>query len=322
MKAIVQNEYGSPDVFELKEIDKPVVKDDDVLVRVHAAALHAGDYFTMRGVPAGVRMVAGLLKPRNNYVPGFDVAGHVEAVGKNVTRFQPGDEVFGSCNGTCAEYVCAGENDLLPKPTNLTLEQAAAVPTSAIPALLHLRDAGKVQPGQKVLINGASGGVGTFAVQIAKAFGAEVTGVCSTRNVDMVRSIGADHVIDYTQEDFTRSGQRYDLILDNVGNHSFSDCRRALTPKGILLPNSGHAGMGYVVKALVLSMFMRQQGRPIVAVPKHEHLVVLKELIESGKVTPVIDRTYPLSETPEAFRYLDEGHARGKVVITVEHHNT
>ncbi len=318
MKAIVQNEYGSPDVFELKEIDKPVVKDDDVLVRVHAAALHAGDYFAMRGVPYLVRMSAGWPKPKY-YVPGYDVAGHVEAAGKNVKQFQPGDEVFGTCKGTCAEYVCAGENNFLPKPANLTLEQAAAVPTSALTALRGLRDAGKVQPGQKVLINGASGGVGTFAVQIAKAFGAEVTGVCSTRNVDMVRSIGADHVIDYTQEDFTQSGQRYDLILDQVANHSLSDCRRALTPQGKHIPNSGHSGTGYVVKALVLSLFVRQQGRPYIAIPNKEDLVVLNELIEAGKVTPVIDRTYPLSETPEAFRYLDEGHARGKVVITLEY---
>jgi NADPH:quinone reductase-like Zn-dependent oxidoreductase len=320
MKAIVQNEYGSPDVFELKEIDKPVVKDDDVLVRVHAAALHAGDYFAMRGVPYLVRMSAGWPKPKN-YVPGYDVAGHVEAAGKSVEQFQPGDEVFGTCKGTCAEYVCAGENNFLPKPANLTLEQAAAVPTSALTALRGLRDAGKVRPGQKVLINGASGGVGTFAVQIAKAFGAEVTGVCSTRNVDMVRSIGADHVIDYTQDDFTQSGQRYDLILDQVANHSLSDCRRALTPQGTHIPNSGHSGTGYVVKALVLSLFVRQQGRPYIAIPNNEDLVVLNELIEAGKVTPVIDRTYPLSETPEAFRYLDEGHARGKVVITVEHNN-
>jgi NADPH:quinone reductase-like Zn-dependent oxidoreductase len=249
------------------------------------------------------------------------VAGHVEAAGKNVEQFQPGDEVFGTCKGTCAEYVCAGENNFLPKPANLTLEQAAAVPTSALTALRGLRDAGKVQPGQKVLINGASGGVGTFAVQIAKAFGAEVTGVCSTRNVDMVRSIGADHVIDYTQENFTQSGQRYDLILDQVANHSLSDCRHALTPQGTHIPNSGHSGMGYVVKAFVLSLFVRRQGRPYVAIPNKKDLVVLNELIEAGKVTPVIDRTYPLSGTPEAFRYLNEGHARGKVVITVEHNN-
>jgi len=317
MKAIVQNGYGSPDVFELTEIDKPVVKDGEVLVRVHAAALHAGDYFIMRGVPYLVRMVAGWPKPKN-YVPGFDVAGHVEAVGKNVTRFQPGDEVFGACNGACAEYACAKEGMFALKPANLTFEQAAAVPTSALAALHGLRDVGKVQPGQKVLINGASGGVGTFAVQIAKAFGAEVTGVCSTRNVDMVRAIGADHVIDYTQENFTQSGQRYDLILDQVANHSLSDCRRALTPQGTHIPNSGHSGAGYAVKALVLSLFVRQQGRPYISIPKKEDLVVLNELIEAGKVTPVIDRTYPLSETPEAFRYLNEGHARGKVVITVE----
>jgi NADPH:quinone reductase-like Zn-dependent oxidoreductase len=319
MKAIVQNDYGSPDVLELKEIDKPaVVKDDDVLVRVHTAALHAGDVFGMRGVPYPVRLSAGWPKPKN-YVPGYDVAGHVEAVGKNVTRFQAGDEVFGTSKGTCAEYVCATENNFSPKPANLTLEQAAAVPTSALAALRGLRDAGKVQPGQKVLINGASGGVGTFAVQIGKAFGAEVTGVCSTRNVDMVRSIGADHVIDYTQEDFTQSGQRYDLILDQVANHSFSDFRRALTPQGKHMPNSGNSGLGYIITAFVLSLFVRQQGRPYIAIPNNEDLVVLKELIEAGKVTPVIDRTYPLSETPEAFRYLDEGHAQGKVVITVEH---
>jgi NADPH:quinone reductase-like Zn-dependent oxidoreductase len=316
MKAIVQNGYGSPDVFELKEIDKPAVEENDVLVRIHAASLAAGDYFAMRGEPYMVRMTVGWPKPKG-YVPGYDVAGQVEAVGENVTRFQPGDEVFGACQRACTEYVCAGEDKFALKPANLTLEQAAAVPTSATAALRGLRDAGNLQPGQKVLINGASGGVGTFAVQIAKAFRAEVTGVCSTRNVDMVRSIGADDVIDYTQEDFTQSGQRYDVILDNVANRSFSDLGRALTPQGIIIPNSGHSGLGYVIKAFVRSAFVRQQGRPFIAIPNHEDLVVLKELIEAGKVTPVIDRTYPLSETPEAFRYLNEGHARGKVVITV-----
>jgi NADPH:quinone reductase-like Zn-dependent oxidoreductase len=319
MKAIVQNEYGSPDVLELKEIDKPVVKDDGVLVRVHSAALHVGDVFAMRGVPYIARMAAGWPKPKN-YVQGSDMAGHVETVGKNVTRFQPGDEVFGSGSGACAEYACAAEDMFVLKPTNLTFEQAAAVPTSALAALQGLRDRGQIQPGKKVLINGASGGVGTFAVQIAKSFGAEVTGVCSTRNVDMVRSIGADHVIDYTQEDFTQSGQRYDLILDNVANHSLSDCRRALNPQGTHIPNSP-TRMGYAVKAFVSSVFVRQQGRPFLSLPKNEDLVVLKELIEAGKVTPVIDRTYPLSETPEALGYLGEGHARGKVVITVEHNN-
>lgn len=320
MKAIVQYNYGSPDFLGLKEIDKPVFKDNEVQVRVHAAALNAGDYFGMRGAPYLVRLSVGWPKPKN-YVPGYDVAGHVEAVGKNVTRFQPGDEVFGACKSTCAEYVCSEADNFVPKPANLTLEQAAAVPTSALAALCGLRDAGKVQPGQKILINGASGGVGTFAVQIAKAFGAEVTGVCSTRNVDMVRSIGADQVIDYTREDFTQSGQRYDLILDQVANHSLSDCRRALTPQGIHIPNSGHGGLGYIIKAFLLSAFVRQQGRPFIAIPNNEDLGVLKELIESGKVTPVIDRTYPLSEVPEAMRYLDKGHARGKVVIAVEHRN-
>ena len=320
MKAIVQTGYGSPDFFELKEITKPVAKDNDVLVRVHAASLHAGDVFVMRGVPYMVRLSAGLPKPRN-YIPGFDAAGYVEAVGKNVTQLQPGDEVFGAHKNTCAEYVCARESRFLPKPANLTLEQAAAVPTSAISALLGLRDEGKIQPGQKVLINGASGGVGTFAVQVAKAFGAEVTGVCSTRNVDMVRSLGADHVIDYTRENFTQGGQRYDLILDQVANHSLPDCRRVLSPKGKHIPNSGHSGLGYIVKAFVSSLFLRQQGRPFIAIPKNEDLAVLKELIESGKVTPVIDRTYPLSEICEAFRYLDKGHARGKVLIAVRRVN-
>mgnify|MGYP001827311913 CR=1 FL=1 len=316
MKAIVQNGYGSSDVLGLKEIDKPVVEENDVLVRVHAASLAAGDYFAMRGEPYLVRFSAGWPKPKD-YVPGYDVAGQVEAVGEDVTQFQPGDEVYGDCQGTCAEYVCGAEDKFVLKPANLTFEQAAAVPTSAVAALHGLRDAGKVQPGQKVLINGASGGVGTFAVQIAKALGAEVTGVCSTRNVDIVRSIGADHVIDYTQKDFTQSGPRYDLILDQVANHSFSDFRRALTPKGIYIPNSGHSGLGFIIRAFVISLFVRQQGAPYIAIPKNQDLVDLKELIEAGKVTPVIDRTYPLSETPEAFRYLDGGHARGKVVITV-----
>jgi len=320
MKAIVQNDYGSADVFELKEVDKPVVKDDEVLVRVHAAALHAGDCFVMRGVPYVARMSAGWPKPKN-YIPGYDLAGHVETVGKNVARFRPGDEVFGTCQGTCAEYVCAGENKFARKPLNLTLEQAASVPTSGTAALRGIRDAGKVRPGQKVLINGTSGGVGTFAVQIAKAFGAEVTGVCSTRNLEMVRSIGADHLIDYTRENFTQSGQRYDLILDQVANHSLSDCRGALTPQGKHIPNSGHAGLGYIIRALMVSLFVSQQGRAFVAIPTQDDLVSLKELIEAGKVTPVIDRTYPLNETREAFRYLNEGHARGKIVITVENDN-
>ena len=318
MKAIVQNEYGSPEVLKLKEIDKPVIKDEEVLVRVRAAALNAGDIFSLRGNPWLARFTVGFPKPKD-YILGWDMAGRVERVGKNVTRFQPGDEVFAACSHTLAEYTCVAEDILAQKPTNLTFEQAAAVPTAAITALQGLRDAGKLQPGQKVLINGASGGVGTFAVQIAKALGAEVTGVCSTRNVDMLHSIDADHVIDYTKEDFTQSDRRYDLILDNVANHSFSDLRCALTPQGVILPNSGHGGMGYVFKAFLLSPFVNQIGSMYLARPNNKDLVFLKNLIESGKITPVIDRTYSLSDTPEAFRYLEEVHAQGKVVITMEH---
>jgi NADPH:quinone reductase-like Zn-dependent oxidoreductase len=316
VKAIVQNSYGTPDALELKEIDKPVMKDNSMLIRVHATSVNAGDYFSLKGSPWLVRMSVGFPKPKN-YVLGWDVAGHIEAVGKNVTRFQPGDEVFGSCSHAFAEYVSADANMFATKPANLTFEQAAAVPTAALTALQALRDKGRLQQGQKVLINGASGGVGTFAVQIAKSFGAEVTGVCSTQKVEMVRTLGADHVIDYTKEDFTQSGKRYDLLLDNVGNRTFSDLRRALAPQGIIVPNSGHGGMGYVFKAYILSTFTRWQGRPFLASINNEDLVVLKELIDSGKITPVIDRTYSLSEIKEAFLYLDEHHARGKVVITV-----
>ena len=317
MRAIVQDGYGSPDVLRLKDIDTPSIGDGDVLVRVHAAGLNAGDYFTMRGVPVLIRLTMGLRRPRNGRVAGWDVAGRVEAVGKKVTRLRPGDEVFGACSGTCVEYVSAGEERFVLKPADLSFERAAAVPTAAATALRALRDVGKVGPGQKVLVNGASGGVGTFAVQIAKWLGAEVTGVCSSRNIDLVRSLGADHVIDYTQEDFTQSGQHYDLILDNVGSHSFADNRRVLTPQGRLIPNTGHAGMGYVVKAFVLSAVVRQIARPFLGTPTNEDLVLLKGLLESGKVRPVIDRTYPLEETPQAIAYLGLGHARGKVVIIV-----
>jgi len=304
------------------------VRNDDVLVCVHAAAVHVSDWVFVRGVPYITRPMIGLFRPKNS-VPGEDIAGKVEAVGKKVKQLRPGDEVFGWCKGAFAEYACAGEDHFVPKPANLTFEQAAAVGVFAVTALQALRDRGKVQPGQKVLINGASGGVGTFAVQIAKASGADVTGVCSTRNVDMVRSIGADQVIDYTQEDFAKSGQRYDFILDNVGNHSLSDLRRALAPNGVLQPNGGgHSSnrwigpMGSVIKANVLSLFVRRQRGTFLSLPNKEDLATLKELIESGKVTPVIDRTYPLSETPEAIGYVGEGHARGEVVITVEHNST
>jgi NADPH:quinone reductase-like Zn-dependent oxidoreductase len=312
MKAAVQEEYGSPDVLELREIDRPVVKDDEVLVRVRAASVNTADWSIMRGLPLVLRLVYGLRKPRNG-IRGTDVAGQVEAVGKNVTQFQPGDEVFGWCKGSFAEYVCAEENNFVSKPATVTFEQAAAVPLTGCVALQALRDKGEVQPGQKVLINGASGGIGTFAVQIAKSLGAEVTGVCSTRNADMVRSIGADHVIDYTQDDFTKGGQRYDFILDNVENHSLSECRRALTPKGTLVPNHGTR----TIRSLALSPFVRQRLRPFLSLSKNADLVVLKDLIETGQVTPIIDRTYPLSETPGAVGYVGEGHTQGKVVVTV-----
>lgn len=316
MKAIVQNAYGSPDVLQLKEVAKPVVKENGLLVRVHAAALNAGDVFSLKGSPWLARFSVGFPKPKD-YILGWDMAGRVEAVGPKVTRFQPGDEVFASCSHTLAEYVCVAEDKAALKSANLTFPEAAAVPTAAITALQGLRDAGKVQAGQKVLINGASGGVGTFAVQIAIALGAEVTGVCSTRNVEMVRSLGADHVIDYTRENFTQGSRRYDLILDNVANHAFSDLRRVLTSQGMIVPNSGHGGMGYVFKAFMLSPFTRQVAGMYLASPNDKDLVFLKELIETGKLRPVIDKTYPLHQTPDAFRYLEESHAQGKVVITI-----
>jgi NADPH:quinone reductase-like Zn-dependent oxidoreductase len=319
MKAIVQVQYGSPDVLRLKDIDKPVVKDDEVLVRVHAAAVNIGDWHLLRGVPYAMRLASGLLKPRRE-IPGLDVVGQVEVTGKNVEQFRPGDEVFGWCRGAFAEYACAAENNLLPRPGNLTFEQAAAVGDSAFTALAAVRDQGKVQPGHTVLINGASGGVGTFAVQIAKAFGANVTGVCSTRNVDMVRSIGADQVIDYTKEDFTQAEQRYDVMLDLVGSRSLSACRRALTPRGtyvvVGVRDMGRwFGLGRQTKALLLSPFVRQRMRVFVVRHNREDLAVLKELVEAGKVAPVIDRRYTLREVPEALRYQGEGHSQGKIVI-------
>ncbi len=317
MKAVVQTGYGTADVMELREVEKPTPGDGEVLVRIRAASLAAGEYFGMRGKPFPIRMYIGFPKPKKDFVVGIDCAGVVESVGPNVSGFQPGDEVYGECRGSCAEYAVAKEGSLARKPANLPFEQAAAVPTSACTALQALRDHGKVRAGHKVLINGASGGVGPFAVQIAKALGAEVTGVCSTRNVEMVRSIGADHVIDYTKEDFTKGAARYDVILDNVGSHSLSATRRVLTPTGLHVPSSGHAGMGWVIAAALAGIFVRQQAAPFIAATTRECLLALNEFIEAGKVTPVIDRTYPLGETAEAFAYLDEGHARGKVVIAI-----
>lgn len=317
MNAIVQTGYGSAEVMKHQRVDRPTPGDGEVLVRVEAASLAAGEYFGMRGKPWPIVFYIGFPKPKKDFVVGIAFAGVVEAVGANVTRVKSGDEVYGECHGSCAEFAVAGEDSIAPKPRNLTFKQAAAVPTSACMALQGLRDHGKVKPGQHVLINGASGGVGPFAVQVAKALGAQVTGVCSTDKVDMVRSIGADHVIDYTKEDFTRGSKRYDVILDNVASHSLRDTRRILTPDGLHVPSSGHAGMRWVLAAALTGMFVRRQAPVFVAVTNTETLLQLNELIEAGKVTPVIDRTYPLRDTAGAFAYLDRGHARGKVVIDV-----
>ena len=325
MKAIAQDRYGAPDALELREVERPPVGADDVLVRVHAASANPYDLHFMRGLPYMVRGFAakagfGLRGPR---IPtrGRDLAGQVEAVGANVTRVRPGDDVYGVGIGTFAGYAVSSEAELAPKPGNLTFEQAAAMPVAATTALRAMRDLGRVGTGTRVLVNGAAGGVGTFGVQIAKALGAETTGVCSTRNVELVRSIGADHVIDYTTDDFTRGQTRYDLILDLVGNHSPSDCRRALAPEGTLLLSFGGSStwfgpMGQIVAATVLSRFGHQTLTSFTAHVTRDDLLALTELAESGKVTPVIDRTYPLDEGRDAMAYLETGHARGKVVLT------
>jgi NADPH:quinone reductase-like Zn-dependent oxidoreductase len=323
MKAIVRDTYGSSDVLELREIDIPEISDDEVLVRVHAAGVGRDVWHVMTGLPYPIRLAGYGFRAPKNPVIGSDMAGVVEAVGKNVRRFQPRDEVFGIGKGSYAEYVCAREDKLAPKPVNLSFEQAAVVAIMGSTALQALRDHGKVRQGQEVLLIGASGGVGTFAVQIAKAFGAHVSGVCSTQKVEMVRSIGADHVIDYTQEDFAEGDQRYDVILDIGGNSTLARLRRALASRGILVIVGGEGGGRWLggtdrqLRAMMLSPFVGQKLGTFVNKEKHEDLIVLGELIESGKITPVIDRTYPLAEVPEAIRYLEEGHARGKVVITV-----
>jgi NADPH:quinone reductase-like Zn-dependent oxidoreductase len=319
MKAIVQDGYGSEAVLRLQDIDRPIAGDGEVLVRVHAASIHLGDRLVMAGRPILVRMATGLRRPKQP-IPGTDIAGTVEAVGSGVTRFKVGDEVFGWTSGAFAEFATTPEDHLATKPARLTLEQAAAVGVSATAALQLLRDEGKVKGGQKVLINGASGGIGTFAVQIAKAFGAEVTGVTSARNAELVRSIGADHVIDYTKDDFTKGTERYDFILDNVANHSLGDMRRVLSPTGMLLPNGGGhtgGGMGRLLHATITSMFIRGQGRPSVKFENAADLAALVELVEAGKITPVIDRTYPITDTAMAIRHVGTGRARGTVVITI-----
>jgi len=316
MKAMVYRRYGSPDVLELQEIEEPVVNDDQVLVRVHAASVNWHDWHFLTGTPFLARVMAGLLKPKNK-VLGIDLAGRVEAVGADVRQFQPGDEVFGSSSHGCfAEYVCVSEAEVVTKPANMSFEEVAAVPGAGIPALHALRDHGQVQPGQKVLINGASGGLGTFAVQIAKSFGAEVTGVCSTRNLDLVRSIGAGQVVDYTQEDFTQTGERYDLIFDVVAKRSFSECKRVLEPRGIYVTTEFSPLLA--LAGQWRSMTGNQRMVPLPPKPPSKtDLAFMKELLEAGEVRPVIDRQYTLSELPDALRYLEKGHARGKVIITM-----
>ena len=322
MKAIVFEKYGSPDVLELKEVEKPVPKEREVLVSVQAAAANPLDWHRLRGEPFLVRLSGGLRAPKKPRL-GADIAGRVEAVGKNVTQFQPGDSVFGDVSaGGFAEYVSVPEKLLALKPANLTFADAAAVPIVAFTAIQGLRDTGQIRPGQQVLINGASGGVGTFAVQLAKYYGAEVTGVCSTRNLELVRSIGADHVIDYTQEDFTNNGRRYDLIYDAVGNRSVSDLKRALRPQGRCVI-AGFTTMLRLLEHILLGAWVTRTGEKTIglmgtAVPNKKDLLFAKELLEAGEIVPVIDRCYPLGETADAIRYLEKGHARGKVVIIVE----
>jgi NADPH:quinone reductase-like Zn-dependent oxidoreductase len=326
MKAIVYHEYGSADVLKCEEVEKPVPKDNEVLIKVRAASVNPLDWRLMEGNPRFLRLFNGLSKPREGR-PGVDVAGEIEAVGKNVTQFKPGDEVFGGCSGAFAEYACAAASKVVMKPDNVTFEQAASVNNAGLTALQGLRDKGKIQPGSRVLINGAAGGVGTFAVQIAKTFGAHVTGVCSTRNLDMVRSIGADEVIDYTQKDFTTSdltsNQRYDLILEGVGNHSFSECRRVLNPDGRFIGVGAPHDISVMdllaplIKDVLTSVFGSQKSVMFIAKSSQADLTLLGELIATGKLEPVIERRYSLSEAAEAVRHVEEGHARGKVIVTV-----
>jgi 2-desacetyl-2-hydroxyethyl bacteriochlorophyllide A dehydrogenase len=324
MKAVVYQKYGPPEVLQLKQVEKPTPKNNEVIAKVHAASVNPADWHLVRGKPFLLRLMGfGLLKPRNE-IPGCDVAGRIEAVGGHVKQFRPGDEIFGDISGcgfgAFAEYVSVPEDALVLKPASMTFEEAAAVPLAAVTALQALRDKGKIQHGQKVLINGAGGGVGTFAVQIAKSFGAEITGVCSTRKLDMVRSIGADHVIDYTQEDFTKSGQRFDVILDAAAYRSILDCKRALSPEGIYVLVGG--SMNALFRAMFLGPWISMTGRRkmgvLTAKANKKDLLVVKELLEAGKVKPVIGARYALSDVPEALRYLEAGHAQGKVIITME----
>jgi NADPH:quinone reductase-like Zn-dependent oxidoreductase len=321
MKAAVYPRYGPPDVVQIENVEKPVPKDNEVLIKLCAASVNPVDLHLMRGKPFFLRLMSGGLRAPKRKIPGHDIAGQVEAVGRNVTQFKPGDEVFGACRGAFAEYVCAVENNLALKPANSSFEDAAAVPVAALTALQGLRDKGRIHPGQKVLVDGASGGVGTFAVQIAKSFGAEVTAVCSTQKVGTARRLGADHVIEYTREDFTTSGQRYDLILGANARHSIFDYRRALIPDGIYVMAGGDVVQALQVLFLgpLLSWTGRKKVRFFIANINQKDLAFLGDLLAAGKVVPVIDRRYPLSGAAEALRYLAEGHAQGKIVLEVEH---
>ncbi|NTU72039.1 MAG: NAD(P)-dependent alcohol dehydrogenase [Coriobacteriia bacterium] len=318
MKAFIQTGYGSADVISPAQLDTPSPGPGEVLVRVCAVSLAAGDRFMMRGKPFPARLAIGFPKPKPDHVVGLDFAGVITAVGPGVTELRVADEVYGECHGSCAEFARADVRRIAAKPNALTFQEAASVPTSACTALIALRDHGKVHAGSRVLINGASGGVGTFAVQIAKALGAEVTGVCSARNAEMVAALGADSVIDYSKEDFTQGSARYDVILDNVASHTLAQTRRALAPGGIHLPSSGHAGMGWIIAAALTAPFVKQQGAPFVAINNTADLSALADLIDAGKVRPVIDRVYSFEETRDAFRYVDEAHVSSKTVISVD----
>lgn len=322
MKAFIQTGYGSADVLAPAELEIPSPGPGEVLIRIHAASVAAGDRYMMRGTPFPGRFVVGFPRPKANHVVGLDCAGVVETVGEGVTGFSVGDAVYGECKGACAQYACAKSGRIARKPESLSFTQAAAVPTSGCTALQGLRDAAGVKPGQKVLINGASGGVGTFAVQIAKALGAQVTAVCSAANTELVRSLGADHVIDYTKEDFTQGGPRYDAILDNVASHSLREARRALVPGGIHVPSSGHGGMRWLIGAALVAPFVREQGKPLAAVTNSASLETLAQMIDAGTVSPVIETVYPFEQTIDAFRHIDTGHARGKLAIEIDPSST
>ncbi|MBF9017600.1 MULTISPECIES: NAD(P)-dependent alcohol dehydrogenase [unclassified Oceanispirochaeta] len=317
MKAIVQNDYASPDALKVKEVEKPKIKKNEVLVKVIASSINAGDLFSLNGTPFIVRFSVGFPKPKD-FILGWDVAGKIVEVGKDITEIKVGDEIFGSTESAFAEYVVMDMEKLARKPSNMSFEEAAAAPTAAITALQRLRDGGNIKKGQKVLITGASGGVGSFAVQIAKSLGAEVTGLCSTGKVDMVRSIGADHVIDYQKEDFTKSDMRFDLILDNTGNRSFSDMKRVLTSDGMIIPNSGHGGMSYVIKAFALAPFTKKIGVMKIADLNTKDFNILRSMMESGDIRPVVDKVFPFEKIPDAIKYLEDGLARGKIVISMD----